>query len=72
MWQSGLPARGLSQGCEGQVVRVAGEVPGGGEKFLGGFQAPMGPFSQQRPPWSSEGYCFGADRVWPRILHSLP
>lgn len=29
MWQSRLPARGLSQGCEGQVVRVAGEVPGG-------------------------------------------
>lgn len=73
--QTRLPARGLPRVCEGQVVGGPGEAPGrrgGLEKVLGGFQAPMGLASQPRPPWSHKGYCFGADSVWPRILHSPP
>lgn len=39
------------------------------ERFLGGFQVPMGLASQQRPPWSPKG-C--ARAVWPRGFHSPP
>lgn len=67
--QTRLPARGLPRVW---VVGGPGEAPGGREgleKVLEGFQAPMGLTSQPRP---HKGYCFGADSVWPRILHSPP